>query len=58
MKTLSGKAIVLTGASQGLGVLMARVLAAEGADLLLAARSEEFATWQPHLHPSDGRDPW
>ena len=41
MKTLSGKAIVLTGASQGLGVLMARVLAAEGADLLLAARSED-----------------
>jgi short-subunit dehydrogenase len=39
MGTLSGKHIVLTGASQGLGAVMARALAAEGADLLLAARS-------------------
>jgi short-subunit dehydrogenase len=41
MATLGGKAIVLTGASQGLGVVMARALAAEGANLLLAARSED-----------------
>ncbi|HEX4300491.1 MAG TPA: SDR family NAD(P)-dependent oxidoreductase [Gammaproteobacteria bacterium] len=41
MGPLSGKSVVLTGASQGLGVVMARALAAEGADLLLAARSED-----------------
>src|ERR1700749_4183716 len=41
MGQLSGKSVVLTGASQGLGVLMARSLAAEGADLVLAARSED-----------------
>jgi short-subunit dehydrogenase len=41
MGRLSGKSVVLTGASQGLGVVMARALAAEGADLLLAARSED-----------------
>jgi short-subunit dehydrogenase len=41
MGTLSGKHIVLTGASQGLGAVMARTLAAEGAELLLAARSAD-----------------
>ena len=39
MQQLAGKAIVLTGASQGLGAVMARILAEAGADLLLAARS-------------------
>jgi short-subunit dehydrogenase len=41
MQTLSGKAVVLTGASQGLGAVMARALAEAGAELLLAARSED-----------------
>ncbi|HEY1774154.1 MAG TPA: SDR family NAD(P)-dependent oxidoreductase [Gammaproteobacteria bacterium] len=41
MGQLSGKSVVLTGASQGLGVVMARALATAGADLLLAARSED-----------------
>jgi short-subunit dehydrogenase len=41
MDTLKNKTIVLTGASQGLGAVMARALAAEGADLLLAARSAD-----------------
>jgi short-subunit dehydrogenase len=41
MATLSGKTVVLTGASQGLGVVMARALAAEDASLVLAARSED-----------------
>src|SRR5579863_4729561 len=41
MGQVSGKSVVLTGASQGLGVVMADMLAAEGADLLLAARSED-----------------
>jgi short-subunit dehydrogenase len=39
MANLTGKNIVLTGASQGLGEVMAHTLAAEGADLVLAARS-------------------
>ncbi len=39
MQNLSGRTIILTGASQGLGALMARSLAAEGAHLVLAARS-------------------
>jgi short-subunit dehydrogenase len=41
MTTLTGKNIVLTGASQGLGAVMARALAAEDAALLLAARSAD-----------------
>lgn len=41
MGALTGKAIVLTGASQGLGAVMARALAVAGADLLLAARSAD-----------------
>src|SRR5579885_1687475 len=41
MGSLTGKHIVLTGASQGLGAVMAQTLAAEGADLLLAARSAD-----------------
>lgn len=41
MPMLSDRVVVLTGASQGLGAVMARALAEEGADLLLAARSEE-----------------
>jgi short-subunit dehydrogenase len=41
MGQLSGKSVILTGASQGLGVVMARALAAEGAELLLAARSAD-----------------
>ncbi len=47
MGILSGKTIVLTGASQGLGAVMARALAQAGAQLVLAARSadklEQFA---------------
>jgi short-subunit dehydrogenase len=38
--TLTGRTILLTGASRGLGALMARALAARGAHLALAARSE------------------
>lgn len=41
MGQLSGKSIVLTGASQGLGALMAQALAAQGAGLTLAARSAD-----------------
>lgn len=37
-KSLSGKRALLTGASRGLGVYIARALAGEGAELVLAAR--------------------
>jgi short-subunit dehydrogenase len=39
MKPLNGKVVVLTGASRGLGVDMARLFAQRGAQLALAARS-------------------
>ncbi|MEB2324523.1 MAG: SDR family NAD(P)-dependent oxidoreductase, partial [Sorangiineae bacterium] len=40
-KSLSGKRALLTGASRGLGVYIARALAGEGAELVLAARDVE-----------------
>lgn len=40
MKTLSGKNIIITGASRGLGVHIAREMWNSGASLLLVARSE------------------
>ncbi len=41
MKDLSGKAALLTGASRGIGVYIARSLAGQGMNLGLAARSAE-----------------
>lgn len=41
MKTLRGRTALVTGASRGLGVYIARALAAEGMNLILAARSAE-----------------
>ncbi len=41
MNTLTGNNVILTGASQGIGPYIARVLSAEGANLVLAARSTE-----------------
>src|SRR5215204_6824925 len=38
---LSGRACVVTGASSGIGRATAQMLCAEGADVLLVARSEE-----------------
>ena len=41
MNNLSGKNAILTGASKGLGVHIARALAKEGVNLVLTARSED-----------------
>lgn len=40
MRELNGRTAILTGASRGLGVDVARALAREGVDLVLAARSQ------------------
>jgi NAD(P)-dependent dehydrogenase (short-subunit alcohol dehydrogenase family) len=44
MGQLSGKSVVLTGASRGIGAAAAEAMAAEGAALLLLARSSEGIT--------------
>ena len=43
MKRFEGKVAIVTGASTGLGPVMARMLADEGAKLVLAARRRELA---------------
>jgi len=40
-ENISGKVVVITGASSGLGESTARLLAAKGANLVLGARREE-----------------
>lgn len=42
MGKLAGKVAIITGASSGLGPVMAQLFAAEGARLVLAARSEDL----------------
>ena len=43
MATLSGKVIIVTGASRGIGAAAALVLAREGASVMLVARDGELA---------------
>ena len=40
METIRGKVVLLTGASRGMGALMAEALTKRGANMVLAARSE------------------
>lgn len=48
MKRFEGKIAVITGASTGLGPVMARMMAAEGAKLVLAARRVELVEEVAH----------
>jgi NADP-dependent 3-hydroxy acid dehydrogenase YdfG len=41
MSQITGKSIIITGASSGIGEATARILADRGAKLMLAARREE-----------------
>src|SRR5688572_4599046 len=41
MRNLTGRTAVVTGASGGIGVFVAKALAAKGMNLVLAARSEQ-----------------
>lgn len=53
--TFSGRVVVITGGSRGLGLVMARQLAAEGAHLCLLARDEaELAAAREELAGSAG----
>jgi NADP-dependent 3-hydroxy acid dehydrogenase YdfG len=46
MKNVENKVIIITGASSGIGEETARVLAREGAKVVLSARREErFKSW-------------
>jgi len=66
-KPLHGQVALVTGASRGIGLAIARALASEGCDLLLTARSEpaltrvsrELASAKVRIlaHPCDVRDP-
>ena len=48
MSRFAGKVAIITGASTGLGPVMARMMAAEGARLVLAARRAELVEEVAH----------
>ena len=48
MKNLKGKNALLTGGSMGIGLNIARVLAREGVNIALSARSEDKLTAVAH----------
>ena len=56
MGVLSGKAVMITGASRGIGAAAARAMASAGADVLLLARSQaEVETLAAELRSGDVR---
>lgn len=56
---IAGQAAIVTGASSGLGAMMARGLAAAGCAVLLAARREaELAALAAEIQASGGRAAW
>ena len=59
IKDFAGKTAVITGGSRGLGKAMALALAAEGVNIVLAARDEEamaaVAALAPTAHPQEPR---
>lgn len=52
---LAGKACIVTGASRGIGLATAKLLTAEGADVLLTARSADTLTAAAAQCPGPGR---
>ncbi|MFR4237056.1 MAG: SDR family NAD(P)-dependent oxidoreductase [Alistipes onderdonkii] len=54
MKDFKNKVVIVTGASSGIGEAMAREFAAQGARVVLGARSAEIAAYRGR-HPSPGR---
>ena len=59
MALLDGKVAIITGASKGIGRVISRLFAREGAEVVCAARSgalvDETARWSPR--PAATRSP-
>src|SRR5438094_433208 len=54
MKQLEGRVALITGASKGVGRVMSRMFAGEGAAVICAARSRDLVEETPALVKADG----